>query len=163
VGQWTNYLVQFGVEYDYFGSISESGLNEVGFVDADFTSYNYSYRIQTQQVMGVAKALGSYRQYYHPYVSLGLGAAFNDVYNYSVTPVTTNNLNPTPDYVDTLNTQFTYTLGIGVDTDVYEAIQLGVGYRYSNFGPTQFRQEFHLGAQHAFANQFVAQITYKSE
>jgi len=172
-GLWPDYFLQTGVEYDYFGSISVSGENNVGIEPASYTTYAYSYRLQSQQIMGVIKGFGSYRKKYHPYVSVGLGAAFNNLVNYSATTAETGALNLTPLYANHSSNQFTYAIGIGVDTDVFQQIRLGLGYRYSNFGQTQYNTgeiainntvlpvPFNLGAPHAFANQFLAQITYK--
>lgn len=155
-GQWAEYFLQTGLEYDYIGSISESGLNSVGFSPATYSTYDYNYRQQTQQVLGVLKGIGRYRQIYYPYVSLGLGAAFNQLSDYSVTDL----LPISPLFANTTSTQFSYTLGIGFDTAVYAQMKLGLGYRYSNFGQTQYSVPFNLGAPHAYANQFLAQISY---
>ncbi len=163
VGQWSDYFVQFGVEYDYVGSISESGLNNVGFAPDSFTLYTYNYNLQTQQVLGVAKGIGTYREFYHPYASVGLGAALNQLIGYNVTTTDTGELNATPLFDALTICRFSYALAIGVETDVSQQVRLGIGYRYANFGQAQFNypDSFNLGATHAYANQFVAQITYK--
>ena len=132
-GQWSNYFFQVGGEYDYFGAITYPEDN---------------YRFQSQQVLAVAKGIGSYRQLFNPYVLIGLGAAFNRLAALNA-PVLTRN-------------PFSYALGIGVEKALLDPLLLGLGYRYSNFGSsTVTSAAIATDAAHAYANQFVAQITYK--
>ncbi|VEB33501.1 outer membrane protein [Legionella cherrii] len=171
-------FLQAGIEYDYFGNVRIKGLNAVGIEPDTSTFYNYSWRIQTQQVLAVAKlftttelTLGAPHQFF-PYLSVGLGAAFNNANEFSATTEETGSINITPTFNDHTQSAFSYTLGIGVDTPINQQMRFGVGYRFSDFGKASldegqvvFQQykapvPFALSTAHTYANQFMVQLSY---
>ena len=171
-------FIDAGLEYDYFGHGKASGMNSVGIEPGTSTLYQYNYNIQSQQVLAVAKlfatanlsALPSHP--FYPYVSVGLGAAFNDASQFNTSTEETGSVNLTPTFKSRSTTDFSYTLGLGVDTNVNQHVRVGVGYRFSDFGNAslsngaivfnQYRYptSFSLSVPNTYANQFIAQITY---
>ena len=109
---------------------------------------------------------------FYPYVSVGLGAAFNDASQFNTSTEETGSVNLTPTFKSRSTTDFSYTLGLGVDTNVNQHVRVGVGYRFSDFGNAslsngaivfnQYRYptSFSLSVPNTYANQFIAQITY---
>ncbi|WP_133137273.1 outer membrane protein [Legionella rowbothamii] len=169
---WYNVLLQAGVEYSYFGPVTGHGFNTAGIEPETSTLYRYQYRFQTQQVLASAKFLVTTHERYHPYASLGLGAAFNDLGRFRTATVVTGDLNSTPYFSNNNNSQFSYSLGAGVDVDVNQNVRVGLGYRFSGFGKGEFKGghiiagdytapvPFTYGIRNLYANQLVAQISY---
>lgn len=169
---WYNVLLQAGVEYSYFWPVTVHGLNTVGVEPETSTLYGYQYRFQTQQVLASAKFLMTTHERYHPYASVGLGAAFNDIGCFRAATAETGNLNGTAYFNDNNKTQFSYSLGAGIDVDVNSNVRVGLGYRFSGFGDASFKGghivagdymapvPFTYGIRNLYANQLVAQISY---
>lgn len=84
----------------------------------------------------------------------------------------TGSVNLTPWFSNHSNSQFSYSLGLGVDTQVNTLIRVGLGYRYSNFGSSslgngivafndyQSPVSFALSSSNNYANQLIARISY---
>jgi opacity protein-like surface antigen len=171
---WISYpgFMQAGVEYNYFGNIGVRGINTVGVEPQTSTTYQYNYNVQTQQVLGTLKLFATAYERFHPYGEVGLGAAFNHTGQYNATTTETGSINLTPGFSNQSNTQFSYSLGLGVDTQVNTKIRIGLGYRYSNFGSSslgngtvtfnnyQSPVSFVLGNSNTDANQLIARISY---
>lgn len=172
---WISYpgvFMEAGVEYNYFGNMSVKGINTVGVEPQTSTTYQYNYTLQTQQVLGIFKLFATAYERFHPYVEVGLGAAFNHAGQYNVTTTETGSLNLTPSFSNQSQTQFSYSLGLGCDTQVSTKIRVGLDYRYSQFGSSslhngtvafnnyQFPVSFNLGSSNIYANQLIAHISY---
>lgn len=165
-------MVQTGVEYDYFGSADTHGINTVGIEPQLNTTYAYQYRVQTQQVLGILKLLTTVYGRFYPYGEVGLGAAFNQADRYRAYTNETGSLNLTPYFNSKTNSQFSYSLGLGIDAQVQEHIRVGLGYRYSYFGTPSlgsgaviynnysYPVPFTLNKSNAYANQLLARISY---
>lgn len=164
--------LQTGVEYNYFGSAHIAGVNTVGLEPALATVYQYNYQVQTQQVLGIIKLLATTYERFYPYGEVGLGAAFNKANRYRATTTDAGVINLTPYFIDQTNSQFSYSLGVGVDMQMMEKIRVGLGYRYSNFGTPSlgagavtygsysYPVPFRLNNVRADANQLLARISY---
>jgi len=135
---WPQFFMQTGIEYNYAGHININGINTVGIEPQTSTTYNYSYEVQTQQILGTLKLFTTVDERFYPYGEVGLGAAFNQAEQYRVTTAETGSLNITPEFNDRNNTQFSYGLGLGIDMRVNANIRAGLGYRYSHFGRSSF-------------------------
>ena len=169
---YSGFFVQAGIEYTYLGSVSVNGLNTVGIEPQTSTLYNYNYRLQTQQVLAVGKLLATTHDIFHPYLSVGLGGAFNDASEFSATTQETGSVNLTPTFDSNTRGDFSYSVGVGVDTNVNQHVRVGLGYQFSGFGKVSlsdgriafnnytFPVSFVLTVPNAYANQFVAQISY---
>lgn len=181
--EWTlpyhNFFIQLGVEYDKFGSTKLKGSSLAGIQDDTSTSYQYSYQIATQQAIAAVKLLGildipkvmSHQLY--PYFSVALGAAFNKARSFTTsTAEDVCSANLTPTFANGSDTNFSYNIGLGVDTDIAPHFRLGIGYRYSNFGQislgqgavtvNQYRSSIDssLHSSNVSENQFLAQLTF---
>ncbi len=172
------FFIQTGVEYSYFGNTPFKGVHSVGVEPATSTRYNYHYYVQTQQVLAVAKLFTTAtlpvanHPLLYPYVSVGLGAAFNDAGQYSATTAETGSINLTPMFKSHTQTDFSYSVGLGVETNVNPHARLGLGYRFASFGNASlgsgqvalnhytFPVPFTLNMPNTYANQFVMQISY---
>ena len=165
-------FMQTGVEYNYFGTVRPKGINTVGIEPETATTYTYNYHFQTQQVLATLRLLTTTYERFHPYGEVGIGAAFNHLGQYSATTTETGSINLTPLFGNQNTTNFSYILGLGVDTQVDTNIRVGLGYRYSNFGSAtlgngavvfnnyQSPVPFTLGRSNAYANQLIAHISY---
>ena len=168
----SEFFMQTGVEYNYFGKIGVNGINTVGIEPQTSTTYHYNYNFQTQQVLGTLKLFATTYERFHPYGEVGLGAAFNYAGQYDATTIETGGINLTPRFSNPNKTRFSYSVGLGVDTQVNAKIRVGLGYRYSNFGSSslgngtvsfnnyQSTVPFALGNSNAYANQLIARISY---
>lgn len=166
------FFMQTGVEYNYFGKIGVNGINTVGVEPQTSTTYRYNYNFQTQQVLGTLRLFATTYERFHPYGEVGLGAAFNHTGQYNATTTETGSINLTPGFSNQNETRFSYSLGLGVDTQVNTKIRVGLGYRYSNFGSSSLGNgtvifnnykspvPFALGSSNTYANQLIARITY---
>jgi opacity protein-like surface antigen len=168
----TNLATQAGVEYDYFGPVNINGAHSVGIEAATATPYNYHYHLQSQQVLAVAKLLYMNNRIYHPYLSIGLGAAFNRAYGFSATTSQTGSINIAPTFTANVQSAFSYNLSLGVDVDVVSNVRLGLAYRFSDFGRSslgkgqvayndyQSAVPFSLSNAHTYVNQLLLEVTY---
>ncbi|MFA6302513.1 MAG: hypothetical protein WC627_05195 [Legionella sp.] len=170
---YPGYIIQLGAEYDYFSNATISGANYVGADWTSFTLYDYSYQFQTQQVLALAKLLGTTHQIYHPYIAVGLGAAFNQLNNFSAVTQESDPQNLAASFGDKTTTSFSFSLGLGLEADLYKNLRVGLGYRFSSFGAaglgagtvaacSSYSSEtpFTLSVPNAFANQVLVQISY---
>lgn len=165
-------FLQAGIEYTYFGNNHLHGSNTVGIEPNTSTLYHYGYTLQSQQLLAVAKILTTTHQFFHPYLSAGLGVAFNHAGEFGAHTYDTGSVNLTPTFNGRSNTEFSYALGAGVDATISEHVRLGLGYRLSDLGKTSlgngrviinnysFPTAFTLVTQRMYANQIVAQLSY---
>ncbi len=169
---WYNLFGQLGVEYSYFGAVNVNGVHTVGIEPGTSTLYTYGYNYQTQQVLASAKLLATAYQIYHPYVSAGIGAAFNKMSHYRALAAEVGSLNLTPGFSGHTESDFSYSVGAGIDVDVNQNFRVGLGYRFSGFGDASLTHgaiminnyaypvPFTLRANDAYANQLIAHISY---
>lgn len=170
--QWPGIFMQGGFEYNYFANGTVSGLNTVGVEQDTSTIYQYRYKLQSQQMLAVAKLYSTWNTIYHPNVSAGLGASFNRAYDYGVRTNETGSVNIAPEFADHTQSSFSYSLGLGLDADINPQMRFGLGYRFSDLGKSSlgggtlgfdFEREpagFTLGGRTHYINQMVAQLSY---
>lgn len=163
--QWA---LQMGPGYNQAWNFRAKGSYLQGADPESADQYSYHYNILTRQLLAEGKLLYHFKPCYHPYVLLGLGAAFNDASDYgtNVPPFLTF----TRQYKDNTQTSFTYTVGLGIDVDVLEHLRLGIGYRFSDFGQVKLGNATidttsvngTLSQNHLYASEVLAQITIVS-
>lgn len=165
-------FMQSGVEYNYFGSANVKGINRVGIEPETSTVYYYDYHVQTQQILGVIKLFATEYNRFYPYGEVGLGAAFNQASRYHTVAFETGSINITPGFNHYNSVQFSYSLGLGVETQLSMKIRAGLGYRYSDFGTSslgagavsfghyRYPVLFTLSGLHASTNQLLGRISY---
>jgi opacity protein-like surface antigen len=131
-------------------------------------TYDYHYNFSSSQVLLESKFLTSFgrTQAFHPYLSLGAGAAFNRITNFSSRLVSGEEAPMR--FANGSNTVFSYMAGVGIDVDLSKQWRLGLGYRYVDFGqafsgrgsaPEQFNPVPIALRQEAFrAHEFLLQV-----
>lgn len=172
-----NYTLQLGLEYDYSGSLTASGINTTGDEPATLTSYSYQYKLKTQQIMAVAKLFTSLHSFrinhdVKPYVSVGLGTSFNRFSQFSATTDQSGSVNLTPSFANKTTNTFSYSLGVGAETKAYKHVHVGIGYRFMDLGPASsgrgqiainnfaYPVNFRLQLPKLYANQLLLHVTY---
>ena len=128
------FALQLGLGYYQPSPFTVTGTDIQGVVNspATFNSYAYNYTVNLRQLLVESKALYTWNTRFHPYVSLGLGASFNNAYNYNV-----NNppfLTFAPQYRKGNSNNFSYRVGLGVDVDATDNLRFGIGYHYAGYG-----------------------------
>ena len=182
-----NWNIQLGLGYYQPGIYHAKGtltqgpaIIGSGAPDIDASSqYPYRYNIKTQQLLVESKLLFTTHNIFHPYITAGIGAGFNNVYGFSadITPVDTTLTN----HFNSANTtSFSYRVGFGIDVDLTKQVRLGLGYRFADFGSTKsgtsvidsgginndgtvnpaVTSNNRLTQSHLYTNDVVAQLTY---
>ena len=99
-----------------------------------YNNFAFQYDIQRQTVLAIAK--GTLFDYHHllPFVSFGAGVTLNRIQHYQ--EVADIGIYPriSPAYANHTNTQFSYSLGVGVDYALSHRFWLGVQYQYGHYG-----------------------------
>lgn len=110
------------------GTVQQYGLPQ-------FINYNYSMRLNASIINIVGKVnLVEYKSFL-PYLSAGVGAAFNRVSGYreqAIPPVDPPRVSP--NYASETNINFAYTLGAGIDYIFCENVWFTLGYEYLDLG-----------------------------
>lgn len=133
------WIGQAGLDYNQTAPFKVKGT----FQGADIQSadnFSYQYKVLTKQLLVNGKLLYTLKNYVHPYLSAGLGTAFNKAYHY-YTNVPAN-LTFTRMHLDHTNTSLSYALGIGIDTDINKNLRAGIGYRFTDLGTVQLGKAF---------------------
>lgn len=143
------------------------------------STFPYHYQISAQQWLVQAKLLYQWRQGIFPYLLAGFGTSYNRSFHFSVgisPPGTTmsNQFQNNGQWV------FSYTIGLGLDLDVIEHWRVGLGYRFTDYGPSKTGNSIldrggvnnnglvnpevtspsHLSVSHLYSNELTAQVTY---
>jgi opacity protein-like surface antigen len=162
--QWD---LQAGLGFYQPASFSTGNSILIQGVDAPSSNqYIYSYKVKSSQLLAEGKLLWRVKEFFHPYATFGLGVAFNDSSNY------TTNVPPfvtfTPQFTNHINAAFSYSVGLGMDLDVYKKWRVGAGYRFTDLGKanlglgpldvTPFTSS--LSQSHLYAQEVVAQLSY---
>lgn len=147
-----DWALQLGFGYYQPASFSSgTGILTQGIDESSSDQYPYSYQVISRQLLAEGKLLWRVKERFHPFATLGLGAAFNYAYNYTVTipPFTAFS----PQFTSHSNTAFSYSVGAGMDIDINKNWRIGGGYRYTDLGKTK------LGAGLIDATPFTSTLT----
>jgi opacity protein-like surface antigen len=128
--------------------------------------FNYSYSVATRQLLLEGKLLWHVREKFRPYISLGLGAAFNSAYAYTVD--TPPFLTFTPQFSSNNNTNFSYSVGAGVDYAIKQNWRIGAAYRFASYGKANLGRgpldtiQFIpvLKQSNLYSQEVIGQLTY---
>lgn len=158
--------VQLGVSGYVDEQISPQGQVWL-FASPEFNTLAYGYNIHHTRVMAEGKFLTSFGSYQavHPYVSWGLGAAFNQAQNYRERALIAGAV-PTAPFANNSRTSFTWDVGVGVDYTFSSHVRLGAGYQFIDLGSVSLgptpaattRQT--LSLPHLYTNQLRFQISF---
>jgi len=158
-------ILQCGLGYYQSASYKARGIVTQGPSLFAAPPSQYTYTFISRRAVVEGKLLESFTQFVHPYVSFGMGAAFNTGYDYQVfNPLGTTS----PIFAGSATAGFTYEAGVGLEVDVQKDIRLGAGYRFVNLGEADLGRGAIAGVSipntleqtHLFANEFMAQLSY---
>lgn len=161
--QWA---LQIGADYNQAASFTARGTLTQGADIQSEDTYHYRYRIMTKQLLLEGKLLYTTHKKYHPYLLLGVGAAFNRAYNYDT------NVPPfiafTRLYQNKSTSSFSYAIGVGIDVDITSHMRVGAGYRFVDLGKVKLGSATidttpvngTLTQDHLYTNEVLAQITF---
>lgn len=165
---------QFGLAYYQGVSFSTNGEEiqaPIEFPEAS-NVWNYQYKILSRQLLIENKLSFVIKNHYRPYLLLGLGESFNHAYAFQVRPQNAGEV-ATAIFADNLNKSFIYTVGLGMDVDIFNHARIGIGYRYAYLGKYNLGRGiidtgaggnvFHLPAlksKHANNQEILIQFTY---
>jgi opacity protein-like surface antigen len=155
-----------GVNYSQTTNFSTHGTLTQGADEQSQDQYTYKYIVKSRQLEAKGKISYNYPGPVFPYVSLGLGAAFNTANNFQTSApefqATTRN------FASNTKTSFTYTLGVGAEFEVAPHMQLGFGYEFSNNGFVSFGDSSITGIpvigtlsqSHLYTHTVMTQFSY---
>ena len=158
------FIMQFGVSGYVDAQLSPNG-NVWQFADQRFDNLTFSYQIHHSRVMVESKLLGQLTRYasLHPYVSGGMGAAFNNAGAYQEDSITSG-VSPSRSFSNHQQTSFTWAAGVGIDYDLSSHVRMGVGYQFANLGSASL--EVSPGQQTtqtpSIANLYTNQIRFQA-
>ncbi|KTD64956.1 outer membrane protein [Legionella shakespearei] len=135
-----DWMGQAGLDYNQTAPFKVNGTFTQGADMQSADTFSYQYKVLTKQLLVNGKLLYTLKNYVHPYLSAGLGTAFNKAYHY-YTNVPAN-LTFTRMHLDHTNTSLSYALGIGIDTDINKNLRAGIGYRFTDLGTVQLGKAF---------------------
>jgi opacity protein-like surface antigen len=103
-------------------------------VAPDFDTLNYSYNVVSALLM-VEPTIILYSSVVRPYVSLGLGAAWNKFYNYcAVTTIGSTSAPASSLFQNNYNVAFAYAPSIGIEYVVSNHVIARMGYQFIHAG-----------------------------
>lgn len=137
------------------------------FGSPDFDTYTYRYNVNHERLMVEGKFLTTltYCQPFHPYISWGVGVAFNRADQYLEFPINSG-VAVQQGFTSHNQTPLAWELGIGADYIFNQHARLGIGYQFMDLGsvaldgvpgaPTTQA----LNLQHLYTDQLRIQFTY---
>lgn len=149
------------------GLSGNAKINGIIWDDADpqFDNYSYSYKIFHTRVAAKGKVLKDCGGWVTPWVSASLGAAFNRAYGFKNTPLIFEAL-PNSNFGDKTKTAFTYTVGAGLQKNIFNNWQVGAGYEFADWGQSELArasgQSLNSGLKldHLYTNGVLFNISY---
>jgi len=101
--------------------------------DPSFNNFNYAYKINHAYLGLKGRLIAGTMYGLQPYLSGSAGVGFNRAYNFSISPIISEEV-PAPAFTANTNAAFSYTLGIGLQKSLSANWQLGVGYEFADWG-----------------------------
>lgn len=146
---------------------SKASLNGVIWDDGDpeFNNHIYSYRVQHRHIAIKGKLLSDMGYFVIPWVSASAGVGSNRASSFSNTPIIFEAL-PNRNFASHTETAFTFTLGAGVQKELNENLQIGIGYEFADWGKSQLgRAEGQtlgtgLSLNHFYTNGVMVNLTF---
>lgn len=165
--QWrgfTHFGLQLDVKYNQSSTFSVHGKLTQGADKQSEDQYSYKYDIRIRQLL--AEDYFQYNlKWFHSYVVIGLGAAFNWANHYSTN--VPSDMAFTRMYKSNSTMSFSYAVGAGFDFDIIRYIRLGIGYRFSDLGKVSLGSanidgipvSGTLSQSHLYTNEFLGKLT----
>ena len=137
--------------------------------DADslFNNYTYSYQVRHTHVAIKGKLLADRGYFATPWVSGSVGVGFNQDHDFSNTP-TINEAVVMSNFASNTTTAFTYTLSAGVQRQLNQHWQAGIGYEFADWGRSQLNRasgqtlNSGLSLSHLYTNGLLFNLTYSA-
>lgn len=108
------------------------------FEDPRFNNYFNDYKVKHSHIALKGKLLYTKNHPFKPWISASIGAGSNKASNYQVIPKICEVIPlPSANFASKRTTNFVYTLGAGVQRELSQHWQVGVGYEYANWGKSQ--------------------------
>jgi opacity protein-like surface antigen len=127
--------IQVGLDYVKTAQINVEGTVTQGADVQSESSFPFHYEILVQQALLEGKLLFNVNKLYHPYLLLGLGAAFNQSKDFDAD--VPECLTLTRHYEDNVTSNFSYAIGAGMDIDLLDHLRFGFSYRYTGLGEAE--------------------------
>lgn len=155
-----------GLGYYQPNYLSTKGILTQGADSVSDNSFSYRYQTQSQQLLAEGKLYWIAKESIQPFLMIGIGAAFNNTFNYqtNVPPF----LEFTPEFSNHRQTNYTYAIGPGIDISISKSIRIGMAYRFTDLGSANTGSaqidaipiSNTLNQSHLYANQILAQLTF---
>ncbi len=137
------------------------------FGSPEFETLSYSYKVKHARLMLEGKFLKIFPNHppLHPYFSWGVGAALNHASQYQEKALISGAI-PTLSFTNHTQTTLSWSIGLGVDYDLYEHLRLGIGYQLADLGSVSLgptaaaTNQSTLILSHLYTNQLRFQLTY---
>lgn len=129
-------LYSLALRYQYLASFKMNGTVQQ-YSLPDFS--NYHYQVQGNSSIFTVQAKANIYEYrsFSPYVSLGLGVAFNTMGDYKETAVSGVTPRISPAYRSKTSSDVAYNLGAGLDYFVRPNVTVSLGYEFAVLGNVQ--------------------------
>ncbi|EHL31256.1 outer membrane protein [Legionella drancourtii] len=161
-----NLQAQLGVAV---ATTSQVGLSGIIWDDAlpEFDNYAYKYQLRHTHVALKGKLVADRGYFVTPWVSASIGVGFNQANSYMSWPLIEEAV-PTPDFSNHMTTAFTYTVGAGVQRNLTQNCQVGIGYEFADWGHSHLGRadgqttRRGLALNHLYTNGLLFSISYIS-
>lgn len=159
-----NCLSQVGIALAGVSSLKMKGdIWEDG--NPNFNNFNYEYDINHIRLALKAKFLTAIRPEWFGYISGSVGGGVNSTSNFTITPKIFEAV-PAPPFANNSTIAFAYSLGLGIQAQVYGNWQLGFGYEFADLGKSELGratgQTLNTGIQlnNLYTHQLLISLTY---
>jgi opacity protein-like surface antigen len=102
--------------------------------DSTFTNYDYKWRIGSDVGLVYTKLELAQFGRFMPYISGGMGVAFNQTSDYREAVRPTVTVRDTPGFKNKTQSQFAYDIGLGFDICLSSHFMMSIGYDFQHFG-----------------------------
>lgn len=151
---------QLGLSYDYLPPFTTKG-DILEFDDPALGDLSYEYRIQHQRLGIELKSLYEMKECF-PFIRLGIGIAWNKAYRYGEESSSITEI-PRDPFDDTENVAFTWSIGAGIEKEIFEDVRLGLSYLYTDGGKAKLKSvnsDESLTTDHLSINQIILEISH---
>lgn len=151
----------------YFGSGSRQVNGYISqMADEQFINLSYSYSIKSRRAFFEGKLLTTLATTVHPFITAGVGRAWNKAYNYVENSLSNETLPMVPGFSNRGIHSTASFYGIGIEKDLNSSFRLGVMYRRVGLGNvalgTTVAQDtdMTLNNPHLHGNEVLLQLSY---
>lgn len=133
--------------------------------DPDFNNYLYQYKINHAHIALKGKLIADLYPTVQPYLSGSLGVGFNHSHGFTITPKIFEEV-AAPPFADHTTTAFVYNIGLGVQKNLDNHWQMGVGYEFSDWGKSRLSPSpaqlisSSIQLNHLYTNTIQVSMTY---